>query len=191
MDHVTLAWAVPEPPPAAVMLTSAAAARHAGPRLESLRHLPCFCVGAATAAAARAAGFADVRVGPGTAQGLIDAIATTGLSPVLHLAGQDRTAVTVPAGLHIQVAAVYAARLLPLPARPEAEWAVLHSARLAGHFASEWDRLGGRRAALAIAAISPAVASAAGDGWRQVAVAAAPSDDALLAALAAACEKPA
>lgn len=188
MDYQARSWAAPVEAPAAVMLTSAAAPRFAGPGLTPLLHLPCFCVGGTTAAAARAAGFGDVRTGPGTAQALVDTIAATDLSPVLHLAGADRTAIAVPAALRLMVVPVYAARLLPLPVLPAADWVVLHSPRLAGHFAGEWDRLGGQRAAIGIAAISPAVASAAGPGWRRLVIAASPSDDALLAALAGSCE---
>lgn len=188
MDYAPLPWVLPHERPAAVMLTSAAAPRLAGPGLAALLPLPCYCVGGATATAARAAGFGDVRTGPGTAQGLIDTIDGAGLSPVLHLAGADRTAVAVPAALRLMVVPVYAARLLPLPALLTADWVVLHSPRLAGHFAGEWDRLGGRRDAIDIAAISPAVASAAGPGWRRSVIAATPDDRALLAALAASCE---
>ena len=43
--------------------------------------------------------------------------------------------------------------------------------------------------ALALAALSPAVAAAAGAGWRAVAVADSPDDRALVAAASALCDK--
>jgi uroporphyrinogen-III synthase len=47
------------------------------------------------------------------------------------------------------------------------------------------------RGAIAIAAISPAAAEAAGSGWERVESAEAPSDEALLALAARLCNKPA
>lgn len=59
----------------AVALTSAEAIRHASPALlERLSGLSCFAVGARTAKAARSAGFAVVREGPGDAQGLANLV---------------------------------------------------------------------------------------------------------------------
>ncbi len=188
-----LAWTPPDPLPPAVMLTSAAAARlfdaHTPPP-PALQARPCFAVGAATAAAARAAGFADVREGGGNAQALINGIAAAGFAELLHLAGEDRTDAALPAGLTITTRIVYAARLQPL-ARPEPfDVAWLFSARTAAHFAAECDRLGLARADVAIAAISPAAANAAGPGWRRIDIAASPDEAALLAMLAAPCNKP-
>jgi uroporphyrinogen-III synthase len=54
-------------------------------------------------------------------------------------------------------------------------------------FARLIDAAGLSRAA--IAAISPATAAAAGTGWGRIAVAAVPTDDALLAAAARLCEE--
>jgi uroporphyrinogen-III synthase len=154
-------------------------------------------VGAATAAAARDAGFGDVRAtaagglenAGGTAQALVDSVAAAGFIRVLHLAGADRTPVTVPPTLTITTTIVYRADLVPLPAPPAADWVLLYSARTAAHFAAECDRLGAARATLGIAAISPAVATAAGPGWRRIVVAADPHEDALLAAIAPAWQK--
>ena len=184
-----LAWTAPAARPSAVMLTSAAAARLAGPAAAQFHDLPCFAVGAATAAAARAAGFADVRDGGGTVQALVDRLVADGCDRVLHLAGADRTPVALPAGLRIEVVTVYAARLLALAALPVADWVLLYSARTARHFAAEIDRRGGERAAYRIAALSAAVAAAAGAGWRAVITAATPDEPALLAAIAATCQR--
>lgn len=176
----SLAWPPPSTLPDAVLLTSAASVRHAGPGADALRRLPAHCVGAATAAAARAAGWQDVRQGPGTAQALLDTLG----GRVLHLAGEDRTAVVLPPGLTLEIRTVYRACLMPMPALPAADLALLYSARTARHFAAEWDRLGGRRGAIAVLAISPPALAAAGPGWRVARAAPAPTEDALLAVLA-------
>lgn len=189
-----LVWTPPEGRFDALALTSANAARHAGPGLAAFAHLRCLAVGGATAAAARAAGLADVTSVDGDAQALFDAAA--GLSRVLHLTGRDRTAVVLQSGLTVVAVPVYRARLVSLAdAAVQAleeggiDAVLLASARTARHFAAECDRLGLDRATIAIAAISPAVAAAAGPGWRAVAVAAAPNDTALLAAAGVACDK--
>jgi uroporphyrinogen-III synthase len=180
-----LAWTLPDPLPEAVMLTSAVAARLAS--VAAVQALPTFAVGAATAQAARAAGFGDVRDGGGTAQALLDAVAAAGIGSLLHLAGADRTAVTVPAGLQLETRIVYQARLLPLAIAPDCDWVLLYSPRSAAHFAAEIDRLGVPRAALGVAAISATALAAAASGWRATAVAAAPDEDALLAAIGISC----
>ena len=182
-------WQPPETPQAAIMLTSAFAARLAGPAAAVYHGLPAFTVGAATAKAAAEAGFIDVRDGGGTVQALIDNVAGAGLAATLHLAGEDRTPVVVPAALRVTTRTVYRARLLPLASVPDVDWVLLYSARTALHFAAECDRLGMPRANVAIAGLSAAVLDAAGAGWRAGIVAASPDEDALLAAIDAACQK--
>lgn len=179
-----LDWQVPVRLPHAVIITSAAAVRHAGPAAADLQHLPLWCVGEATAAAARSAGWRDVAVGPGTLQGLLDQLAATGPHDLLHLAGEDRTAVSVPDGLAINTITLYRARLLPLPMLLPVDAIVLHSPRTARHVAAEWDRLGGRRDLVSLFAISPLALGAAGPGWRAGHAAPTPDDAALLAMLA-------
>lgn len=176
-------WALPVTAPDAVILTSAAAVRHAGRPAEGLKSLPALCVGAATAAAALDAGWAHPQAGPGTLQGLLDAAADGPHRRLLHLAGEDRTAVQVPPGLTIEIAIVYRAVLQALPALPAADRVLLHSPRTARHFAAQWDRLGGRRDQISLHAISAATLAAAGTGWRASHVATSPDDDALLATL--------
>jgi uroporphyrinogen-III synthase len=171
----------------AIMLTSPQAARSAARAAQWQATV--FAVGAATAAAATAAGFSDVRDGGGTAQALVDRIAADGFSRVLHLAGADRTEIDVPAGLRIDVVVVYRAVLMPLAALPAVDWVLLYSARTAAHFACEVDRLGAPRREIGIAVLSGAIAAAAGPGWRETIVADAPNEAALLAAMAAACQK--
>lgn len=176
-------WQLPATEPDAVILTSAAAVRHAGAAADALKSLPALCVGAATQAAAQAAGWARAQAGPGTLQALLDAIAAGPHRRLLHLAGADRTAAVVPETLAIEVIITYRAALQPLPALPAADAALLHSPRTARHFAAEWDRLGGRRGCMALHAISAATLAAAGTGWRAAAIAACPNENALLATL--------
>ena len=182
-----LAWQPPATPPQAIMLTSAFAARRAA--AEAWHGLPTYVVGAATAMAARLAGFADIRDGGGTAQALLDTVAAAGITALLHLAGEDRTLVVIPAVLQVDTRSVYRARLLPLVGVPAVDWVMLYSARTAGHFAAECDRLGIDRATIAIAALSAGIITAAGTGWRATRAAPAPSEAALLAAIGATCHK--
>ena len=175
-----VAWAIPDALPDAVLLTSAASVRHAGDAAAALMGLPAHAVGGATAAAARAAGWCDVREGPGTVQALLDGLAPCRL---LHLAGADRTDAQPPAGVAVDVATVYRAVLQPLAALPAVDGVLLYSARTARHFAAEWDRLGGARGAVQLYAISPAALAAAGTGWAMAAAAPQPTEAALLAML--------
>jgi uroporphyrinogen-III synthase len=178
-----LDWTLPATANDAVLLTSAAAVRHAGPQADALKSRPALCVGQATAAAARAAGWRDVHAGPGTLQAMLDAAAAGPHRRLLHLAGEDRTAVTVPPALSVAILPVYRAALRPLPALPSADAVLLHSPRTARQFAAEWDRLGGRRADVALFAISEAALEGAGVGWAAGLAAATPDDDAVLAML--------
>jgi len=175
-----VAWALPDALPDAVLLTSAASVRHAGAGSSALLHLPAHAVGGATAAAARAAGWRAVHEGPGNVQALLD-----GLPPcrLLHLAGADRTDAQPPAGVVVDVATVYRAVLQSLAALPAVDGVLLYSARTARHFAAEWDRLGGRRGAVQLLAISPQALAAAGSGWASAQAAPEPTEAALLAML--------
>ena len=177
------AWTPPAEQPDALMLTSANAVRHAGPELARYRTLRVYAVGLATAEIARAAGLADIRIGPSDAAALLDLMARDGIGHALHLAGREHKEVGHPA-VNVTRRVVYAAD--PVAALPEyarealaaGAVALLHSPRTAALFAS----LVTDRSKIAIAAISPAAAAAAGDGWRAVAVAAEPNDASLLAA---------
>jgi uroporphyrinogen-III synthase len=180
LDTMATKWARPATPPDAVILSSAAAVRHAGSEADPLKTQPAHAVGEATASAARAAGWRDVIAGPGTMQALLDGLAA---GHYLHLAGADVTAVTVPTGISLSRAIVYETPLRSLPALPDVAAVLLHSPRTAAHFAAEWDRLGGQRAALALLAISPATLAAAGGGWQRARAAPEPTEAALLAML--------
>ncbi len=182
-DLAPLPWTPPDP--AAfdrLLLTSANALRHGGAGLAALRSLPVLAVGAATADAARAAGFDVAIAGKRDAAALL-----ADLDPdlrLLWLSGRDRTAITHPAPW--QVIAVYRADSRALTAAQTQRLtdgvALLHSARAARHLAAELDRHGVARARIRIAAISDKAADAAGPGWARVAIAATPTDDALIAA---------
>lgn len=176
-----VAWALPDPSDFdAVLLTSANAVRHGGTGLDTLRNLPVVAVGAATAAVARAAGFAVALTGDGDAVAVRAQAAAAGLSRLLHLAGRDRLA----AGS--ATITVYASDALGLPLGTAARFAgatvLLHSARAAATVAALVDRDGVNRGEVRLAAFSPTVAAAAGDGWQAVAIAAAPTDAALIEA---------
>lgn len=183
-----LAWDRPDPAAFdALMLTSGQALRHGGD-LSAFHPLPVYAVGARTGAAARNAGFASVTDGDGDAAALLDRALADDRRAILHLAGRDHRALA-QAGACVTVIPIYAAdavdALPPAAAAALARDAVvlLHSPRAARTFAALTDWRG------RIAALSPAVAEAAGPGWRAVARAALPTDDALLAAAARLCEE--
>ncbi len=189
-----LAWDAPAPDAVdALMLTSASAPLHAGPQLARFRSLCCYCVGAATAAAAADAGFIDIRTGPSDGAALVGLMARDGVQRALHLRGEDHIALPEP-GFEIVARTVYAAvaaDALPpeaLAALSGGALALLHSPRAARLFAELADAAGLARDTVRIAAISPAALAAAGPGWRLAAAAAQPRDDALLELAAELCQ---
>ena len=194
------AWLPPADPPGAVALTSANGARLAGDGARAYHHAPLFAVGAATAKAAIDAGWIDVRdvaaTGGGTVAALYRAAAAAGVTSLLHLAGIDRIVAAVPPGLTVVIREVYAATLLDLPGHVatlldggRVDGVLLYSPRTAAHFAAQVDAVGIDRARVGIVALSPAIATAAGVGWRAVEVAGRPDDAALFAAATALCDK--
>jgi len=181
-----LDWSLPEQLPEAVLMTSANAARLGGAGLEPLHTLPLYTVGEATARAARAAGFTQIISGEGGIEEIAARAAGDGIRSLLHLAGREHlvSAATAPAIERRIVYAADAVSTLPAPAAallPDAV-ALLHSPRAAALFASLVEP-----GPIRIAALSPAVADAAGEGWRFVAVADRPTDASLLAAAAKLC----
>ena len=178
----SLGWTAPDPAAFdALILTSANAARLAGPGLDSLAGLPVFAVGPATAAAARARGLTIAETGDGDGAEIVTAMAARGFTRALLLAGRERH-VDV-GGVVAEAIAVYASDPLPIEDRAIAGLAdtvaLLHSARAAERLAE----LVGARGSIRLAAISEAVAAAAGAGWADIAVAPTP-DDATMIALA-------
>lgn len=194
LEPAALEWQPPDDSVDALMFTSPQGPAFAGDAAARYRALPAYAVGARTAAAARAAGFADVREAGGDVGALYDAVAAAGQVRVLHLAGAHRTEAAVPASLRIIVRPVYEARLVPLSDDAQAalrdgalDWALLFSTRTAAHFARQFDPLD--RSTLSIAGISPAARAAAGTGWRRSVAAATASEAGILAASGLSCDK--
>ena len=167
----------------ALLLTSANAVRHAGPALRALAGLPVLAVGVATATAAERTGLSVVLTGTTDAATLLAQARAQGWRRPLHLAGEDRH--DLP---EVPVITVYRSAELPIAPAEVAAWvdhvALLHSPRAARRFAGLVDAAG-FRASIAVAALSPAVAAAAGTGWRDTVAAAHPRDALLVAAAAA------
>jgi uroporphyrinogen-III synthase len=185
-----LAWTAPEGPFDAVMLTSANAARHAGDGLTPYLKLPCHAVGEATAEAACEAGFLDIVTGTADGAALAAGMADAGIRSALWPCGLDRAA-SDHAGIRIAAVPVYESKPIEfLPSEAEAALragavALLHSRRAAACFAA---LAAAYRRTTRIAALSPAVARAAGDGWAGIAAADRPRDDALLELAAKLCQ---
>lgn len=170
----------------AVMMTSANAARLGGGQLAHYHRLPLFAVGSATAHAARAAGFSDVRSGTTDAPALVAEIAQTNIRRVLHLVGADHTPVTHTA-VTISRRIVYAANPFePAPQIPANTPILVHSARAGARLAACVAPTQKRRHI--VIAISAAAAHGLGTGWNDVQIAAHPNDDALLAHAAKLCK---
>ena len=188
-----VAWECPDPTTIdGLLIGSANAFLHGGPHLARLTIKPVFAVGEATAAAARAAGFTVARVGSGGLQGVLHTI--TGPVHLLRIAGEERIVLTPPPGVTFDEVIAYRSVSLPLdPVGPLLAagdvLVLLHSAATARHFAAECDRLGLTRGGIALAALGPRIAEAAGSGWRAVHTAAQPDEAALLELVFDLCQK--
>jgi uroporphyrinogen-III synthase len=189
-----LDWTSPDPVDHdAILLTSANAVSLAGDGLKSFLALPCYAVGEATAAAAQAVGFSDLRIGPSDVGTLLGLMADDGVRRALHLSGRDHRP-AAEAGITLTRIPVYAAD--PVDALPAQALealrlhavVLLHSPRAAAHFAVLADRARLARDALDLVAISPAAAAAAGGGWRSKQAADKPRDEALLELAAKLCK---
>jgi uroporphyrinogen-III synthase len=172
-----------------VLLTSANAVRMAGDQLSTLRGLPAHAVGEATADAARDAGFDIASRGEAGVERLLDSLEPD--LKLLHLCGEDRHEAQVTRQL-VTAIVVYRSKELPdVDLRPaSAGVALIHSPRAGRRFAELVDRASIVRGGVTIAAISPAAAEAAGEGWARVEAAERPADDVLLALAARLCNKP-
>lgn len=183
-------WAVPAGDFGALLLTSAQAVRLAGPGLAALAGTPTYAVGAATAAAAEAAGLDIAMIGPGDAQSLIDIMASQKVEPILWLCGRDRSAFDA-GGMALAALPVYEVE----PVAPPPGWAatIAAPAVLLAHSARGAERVAGlvgtARGHLSLVAISGAVAEAAGGGWAEIAIAVQPDDASMLAAAHILCQK--
>lgn len=177
-----LAWTPPDPAEFdALILTSANAARLAGPGVDALRRLPVHAVGATTAAAAKAQGLTVMTVGRGDGRDLVATLAPQGVKRALLLAGRDRR--LDAGGIIARTIAVYASEPVAPATLPDLSdtVALVHSARAAHQFGEVIDQAGVNRRTIRLATISAAVADAAGNGWDYVAAAASPDDESLVA----------
>jgi uroporphyrinogen-III synthase len=183
---VPVYWTPPNPAGFdGLLLTSANAVRHGGAALDLFKRLPVVAVGAATAAAASEAGFAVAVTGDENARAVIAEARDRGFARLLHLAGRERA----PTEDGIEAVTVYASD--PVPVDPdvartfEDTLVLLHSARAAAQLAEITGAGGVDRSRIALVAISAAVGRAVGEGWADVAIAAEPSDSAVIALAAA------
>ena len=188
-----VAWDCPDPAAYdGLLIGSANAILHGGEHLAQLAGKPVYAVGEATADAARAAGFTVALTGSGGLQGVLDSIAAP--CHLLRVAGEEHVPLAPPAGVTFDTVIAYRSAMLPLDlaasllASGEA-LVLLHSAATAQHFAAECDRLGLARAFIALTALGPRIAAAAGEGWGAVHTAARPDEAALLALAAQLCQK--
>lgn len=179
----------------AILLGSANAPRHAGSALAAYAGKPTYTVGAMTAEVARAAGLDVVASGAGGIKALIPLLLPEHRR-LLRLSGRERMTLTPPRGVSIQERVVYASEPLPLPPalrmmlnRPVL--VLLHSAEAAHHFAALCDEHRLDRSRIALAALGPRIARAAGDGWAALRAAEVPADTALLALARQMCQDPA
>ncbi len=170
-----------------LLLTSANAVRLAGDGLAALAALDCWCVGEATATAARAAGLRVSHVGDSDAAALIG---HCGGAHWLWLAGRVHQPLRVEAPAMLTITCCYDSR----PVAVEEEDAdllhapgviLVHSAATAQQLAT----LVYERAPVHVVAISAAVAEALGSGWASVSIAAAPRDAEMVALAAKLCQE--
>jgi uroporphyrinogen-III synthase len=187
-------WSLPEGPFDGLLIGSANALRLAGPQLARLAGTPVYAVGEMTAAAAWERGFATAVIGGGGLQSVLDDLTGKRLR-LLRIAGEAHVSLSPPAGIEIVTVVAYRAQPKPLPPSLAAKLGagclvLLHSAEAARHFAAEVERLGLPRAGIALAALAPRIAEAAGEGWTAVRAARQPNDPALLALAREMCHEP-
>lgn len=181
-----LEWDAPDPASFdALLIGSANALRHGGAALAQYRGRPAYVVGETTAAAARAAGLEIASIGESGLQALLGQLQPAHRR-LLRLAGREQVMVVPPPGAAIAGRVTYASEPLPMPDELAALLArgalvLLHSAAGSRHFASQCDARAIPRAGIALAALAPRIAEAAGPGWAAIASAPVPRDHALLA----------
>jgi len=182
-----LDWVPPKPGEFdALLLTSANTVKAAGQALDLYRGLPVHAVGEGTAVAARVAGLGVATVGAGGIDSLLANVAPD--QRLLHLCGEDLREPAVT-GRSITSVAVYRAKEKGDVGGLDAlsgQVAVVHSPRAARRLAQLVEAAD--RGTVRIAAISPASAEAAGEGWEDVRPASAPNDTELLALCVRLCE---
>jgi len=178
--------AAPEPEAVAVLaLTSPNGVEAFAPLIPRFRDHPVFAVGDATAEAARAAGFADVRSAAGDIHALARLIAAEAPPGPLLAPGAREPAGDLPALLpdrRVQRLPVYAAFETHAPAPGAFDAVMLHSPRAARALATDLPRAAssGR---LAVCISDAAAAPLRPFDFTQIRVAAAPDEPSMLSAL--------
>jgi uroporphyrinogen-III synthase len=181
-----LAWEIPDCAEYdALLLTSANAVRAIASQIGALRTLPVHTVGPATAQAARDAGFMVASCGQADARAALANATAAGHSRLLWLTGADHIALEPPSNGSLDILPVYQSRGVEagnamIEAVQDCAVVALHSARAARHFTALTDAAGINPSRITIVALSPAIAHAAGTGWRAVLAAETPEDVALL-----------
>lgn len=178
--------AAPDPAAVAVLaLTSPNGVEAFAPLIPRFRHHPVFAVGDATAEAARAAGFADVRSAAGDIHALARLIAAEAPAGPLLAPGAREPAGDLPAllpGRPVQRLPVYAAFETHAPAPGAFDAVMLHSPRAARALAA------GLRRPAAAGRVAICISEAAAAPLRpfdfaEIRIAAAPDERAMLSAL--------
>ena len=183
-------WQSPQGVFDAILAGSANIFRHGGPQLDAFKSVAVMAVGAATADAARGAGFTVSHIGEGGLQPMVETLLP---GHFLRLAGEDRVNLALPAGVRITTEVVYAALAQSVSPHLHAVLehgcvALLHSGEAARHFAAECERLGIARNRIYLACLAPRIASLAGQGWASIQVAMKRTDADLLALAALMCQ---
>ena len=180
-------WSAPDPATIdGLLIGSGNALLHAGEQLGLFADKPVHAVGARTAEIARAQGFAVASTGSGGLQQVIDALPPEPVR-LLRLAAADRVRLSPPPHVTLVPRVAYRTEAQPMTAQFAGKLVagpalvLLHSAAAARHFAAQCDEHGVPRSGIALAALGPRIADAAGAGWAAVASAPQPSEAALLA----------
>jgi uroporphyrinogen-III synthase len=184
-----VAWACPDPHAFdGVLITSANTLRHAGSQIEKLTHLRAYAVGPATAEAAKAVGFSRIETGPSNVAALLKLIAASdGKHHFLHLGRGEhipsRYEQITLSPLKIYEMTPVDVNLAGLHSAPLPVIALLHSPQAGARFSSLIGAAPELRSRITLLAISEAAATIAGNGWRRVAIAPEPRDEAMLSLL--------
>jgi len=178
-----VAWDAPDPADFdALIITSTNALRHGGAGLARLIGLPLYTVGPASAEAGRRMGFHLAGTGCAGSAELLTLAEAAGVRRALHLAGRERT--VMPGGIVAEIITVYASDTVPVSpeqmAKLRGSVALVQSARAGARLAELIADRPNDRASIAIAAISPAAAQAAGSGWERIVTAASVDSEALI-----------
>ena len=188
-----IAWIPPDPASFdALLIGSANALRHGGAGLALYRGMPAYAVGETTAGEARAAGLDVAAIGEGGLQALLGQL-QPGHRRLLRLAGQERIDLESPPGVTVTERVTYASVPLPMPGElaemlAEGALVLLHSAEAARHFAGQCEARAIVKSRIAIAALAPRIAEAAGGAWGAISSAPVPRDNALLALACQMCQ---